>query len=72
MIRIFTLNIGEDLLKFPKSVETQPYFLNIDKPLIWVYDEDKLLKRFIGNDAKQVYDRAYSYIEELRGREASS
>lgn len=72
MIRIFTLNIGEDLLKFPKGVETQPYFLNIDKPLIWVYDEDKLLKRFIGNDAKQVYDRAYSYIEELRGRKASS
>lgn len=72
MIRIFTLNISEDLLRFPKDMETQPYFLNIDKPLIWVYDEDKLLKRFIGDDAKQVYDRAYSYIEELRGREKSS
>ena len=72
MIRIFTLNISEDLLKFPKCTETQPYFLNIDKPLIWVYDEDKLLKRFIGDNAKQVYDRAYSYIKELRGREESS
>lgn len=72
MIRIFTLNIGEDLLKFPKDMETQPYFLNIDKPLIWVYDEDKLLKRFIGDDAKQVYDRAYSYIKKLRGRKESS
>lgn len=72
MIRIFTLNISEDLLKFPKGMETQPYFLNIDKPLIWVYDEDKLLKRFIGDNAKQVYDRAYSYIKELRGREESS
>lgn len=71
MIRIFTLNIRKDLLKFPKDMETYPYFLNIDKPLIWVYDEDKLLKRFIGDNDKNVYDRAYSYIEELRGRKES-
>ena len=63
MIKIYTLNVGEEVLNKLKSFETRAYYDNFNTPPIAYIVVDEKLK-FIVNDAD--YDRISAHIQQLR------
>lgn len=68
MIKLFTLNVSENILNKFKDVEIHAYKDNICIPVAFIYEDEELLYEIIGAD----YDRISASIFELRGRKKSS
>ena len=63
MIRVFTLNVSEDILNKFKDIEVNSYYCDNCNPVAFIYEDD-ILKYHI-NDAN--YVRINSCILKLRG-----
>lgn len=63
MIKIYTLNVGEEVLNKLKDFETRAYYDNFNTlPVAYIVVDEEL--KFIVNDAD--YDRISAHIQQLR------
>lgn len=63
MIKIYTLNVGEEVLNKLKDFETRAYYDNFNTlPVAYIVVDEEL--KFIVNDAD--YDRISAHIQRLR------
>lgn len=63
MIKIYTLNVGEEVLNKLKGFETRAYYDNFNTlPVAYIVVDEEL--KFIVNDAD--YDRISAHIQQLR------
>jgi hypothetical protein len=63
MIKIFTLNVSEEILNKFKGFEIHSYFDNICIPTAFIYVDDNLKYKI----RKADYDRINTYISKLGG-----
>ena len=68
MIRLFTLNISEEILNNFKGFEIHSYSDNFSTSVAEVYEDDNLICKMFNPD----YDRINSCILGLRRREESN
>jgi hypothetical protein len=68
MIRIFALNVSEEILNKFKDFEIHQYVDSICIPIVHIYEDDNLKYEIINAD----YGRINACILKLRGREESS
>ena len=68
MIKIYTLNVGEEVLNKLKGFEIREYFDNFSTPTVIVSLDDTFSKVILNPN----YDRINSCILELRRREKSN
>lgn len=68
MIKIFTLNVSEEILNKFKGFEIYSYFDNFSTPLAELYEDDTLIVKMFNPD----YDRINSGILGLIGRKKSN
>ena len=68
MIRIFALNVSEEILNKFKDFEIHQYVDSICIPIVHIYEDDDLKYEIINAD----YGRINTCILKLRGREESS
>lgn len=63
MIKIYTLNVGKEVLNKLKGFETRAYYDNFNTlPIAYIVVDEEL--KFIVNDAD--YDRISAHIKQLR------
>lgn len=62
MIKLFTLNISEEVLNKFKDVEIHNYYTNFCSPTAIIFKDDRIIKQIENAD----YDRINSCILELR------
>ena len=68
MIRLFTLNVSEEILKKFKDLEVYSYFDKFCTPVAQIWYNNKFVKLIRDAD----YDRINACILELRRREKSN
>lgn len=68
MIKIFTLNVSEEVLNKFKDVEIHSYYTNFCSPMALIFKDTDVVRRIENAN----YDRINSCILELRRRKEST
>lgn len=63
MIKIFTLNVGEEILNSLKDFEIHSYYDNFSISIAYIFEDDKLLAKVSFPN----YDRINANILKFRG-----